>query len=432
MMTWKPRFNLTRYYRLGGLGRHALLKSRLLIVAVVAVGTLGVLLIVRPFSKTEEPIHGPHPDTLKHAESPVPPPPPAAPPQSTAAAMQPAPAPPPPKPQYGIAAGGAPVYWGQSDLDSYFNGLKALGVTWVRWDLDWNVVQSDGPGSYTWEAVDRVQATAERYGIQSLAILTYTPEWARNSGCKDDPHCAPADPAAFGRFASAAANRYKGRIKYWEIWNEPNFTFFWKPQPNAALYATVLRQAFAAIKAVDAGTTVLSGGLAASGDEADGSIAPITFMNSLYAQGANAAFDAVGFHPYTYPATPDYKAWWNRWQQIEPVRALMQSRGDSGKQIWLTEYGAPTGGPGNGFAANQLSDFTYGHDFMQEAAQQVLLQRGLDFYRPRVAWIGPFFWYSLRDEGTARDSTENFYGLLRADGSKKPAYSTYQNAIKAP
>ena len=332
--------------------------------------------------------------------------------------------------QFGIAAGGALGYLGQSDLDKYFADLSALGAKWVRWDLDWNIVQPSGPTAYQWEAIDRVQATAEKNGVQSLAILTYTPPWARQSACSDNPHCAPADPAAFGRFAGAAAGRYKGRINYWEVWNEPNFTFFWLPQPNVSSYISVLRSAHSNIKAANSSATVLSGGLAASGDEPDGSIAPITFIRALYTQQAQGSFDAVSLHPYTFPAVPSYQAWWNRWQQIDPIRNLMVASGDANKKVWLTEFGAPTGGPGQTYAANQLEDFTYGQDFMGEAAQQTLLQEAAKAYQDRIDWMGPFFWYSLKDEGQGRSDPENFFGLLRYDGSKKPAYTTYQNLIK--
>ncbi len=330
----------------------------------------------------------------------------------------------------GIAAGGGLAYLDQSDLDRYFNDLSALGVKWVRWDVDWNVVQPNSAAVYEWDSIDRVQATADRYSIQSLAILTYTPPWARSGACKGDPHCAPADVAAYGRFAGTAAARYKGRIDNWEVWNEPNFTFFWKPQPNVTAYAALLRQAYGEIKASNPNATVLSGGLAASGDEDDGSLSPITFMQGIYTQKSNTSLDAVSLHPYTFPAMPSYKAWWNRWQQIDPIRSLMVQNGDSGKKIWLTEFGAPTGGPGVGYTANQLNDFKYGKDYMQEAAQQTLMQEALQGYWDREAWMGPFFWYSLKDESQNTGDPENFFGLLRYDGSKKPAYTTFQNAIK--
>lgn len=46
-----------------------------------------------------------------------------------------------------------------------------------------------------------------------------------------------------------------------------------------------------------------------------------------------------------------------------------------------------------------------------------------------IASMGPFFWYSLKDSGINKDTPENFFGLLRNDWSKKPAYDVFRNAI---
>jgi hypothetical protein len=43
--------------------------------------------------------------------------------------------------------------------------------------------------------------------------------------------------------------------------------------------------------------------------------------------------------------------------------------------------------------------------------------------------LAALFWYSYKDDGTASHTTENFYGLLRADGTKKPAYASFKQAV---
>jgi polysaccharide biosynthesis protein PslG len=408
------------------------------LVAIIAVG-VAFAVATGTFVTKVAFVHGPHPNTLKErhkqpggrgmlstaivAELAAETPPPAIKPQPQPQALA------LPVSALGIAAGGGPVYWGQSDLDTYFASLQDLGVKWVRWDVIWEVVQPENAEHYDWSAVDRVVHTAQRHGITSLAILSHAPQWARLEACQSDSNCRPDNPTVLGHFARAAAERYRDSIQYWEIWNEPNHAYIWKPSPNAEVYAAMLEAAYTNIKAVNPGATVLSAGLAATGDEADGSIAPITFMSGLYRINANRFLDHVSLHPYTYPALPSHQAWWNRWQQIDPIRQLMESRGDGAKKVWLTEFGAPTNGPGDAFAVQQLDNFDYGTDFMTEQAQKQLMEEALAFYRQRSDWMGPFFWYNLRDEGGGNDTTEDFFGLLRRDGSKKPAYETYKKAI---
>lgn len=331
--------------------------------------------------------------------------------------------------KYGIAAGGGLIYLGQKELNQYFQTLKSLGVKWVRWDVEWGAIQPKNSEEYQWEGADRVAATAEQYGIHSLGILTYTPAWAASSLCVSKQRCEPANPAEFGRFAKEAAARYKDTITYWEIWNEPNYTFFWNPKPDVSTYAAVLEESYTAIKEVKPDAVVLTGGLAATGNESDGSISPIDFIRTLYKLGANRYFDAIALHPYTYPASPNYKAWWNRWQQIIPIRQIMVTNGDQAKKVWITEFGVPTGGPGRSYTANQLNGFEYGVDFMNEGSQLYLMIEAFDFYQKHSDWMGPFFWYSLQDSSDKRDTPENFFGLLRYDGSPKPSFTALKSLM---
>lgn len=330
--------------------------------------------------------------------------------------------------EYGIAAGGGLTYLDQNSLNQYFNYLQLLGVQWVRWDIDWSVVQPNGPANYLWDGPDRVTATAKKYGINSLGIITSTPKWAADQACSADFGCAPADPKSFGHFAGQVALRYKNSVSYWEIWNEPNHSIFWKPKPDAKKYAEVLKEACLEIKKSNPQSFILSGGLSSTGNEPDGRISPLTFMQVLYASGYNQYFDGVALHPYNLPLSLKNNKGWNGWQYVSSVRQLMITNGDPAKKIWVTEYGAPTGGPGIVHDINQL-DFTYNSDYMSEVAQQEMALQVTTFYSQNIDWMGPFFWYSLKDGGTNRDTPENFFGLLRFDGSKKPAYDAYQNAI---
>lgn len=340
---------------------------------------------------------------------------------------------PQPKPasNYGIAAGGKLTFLNQADLNNYFSQLKLLGVTWIRWDIDWSEIQQKSSNEYNWQSTDRVVQTAKTYEIQSLGIITYTPKWARPVGCNMSDKCAPANPAAFAKFAGTVANRYASKVDNFEIWNEPNYADFWQPIPNAAEYSRLLAATYAQIKLANPRAQVLSGGLAAAGDDS-GNISPLTFITRLYELKANQYYDSIALHPYSYPALPSYIATWNRWQQIELIHNLMVTNGDGAKKIWITEYGAPTGGPGSAHSELQLINFAYNSDYMTEQAQNNLMVDAITSYKLYSSWTGPFFWYSLQDNGSSKDNTENFFGLSRYDNSRKQAYFTFQKAIKQP
>jgi hypothetical protein len=342
--------------------------------------------------------------------------------------IQPAPAP-VPEIGYGIAAGSSLTQLSDTELNARMVGMQKLGVTWVRFDIDWSIVQPQASGQYSWSLYDKIVASANAHGLKVLGILTYTPAWARADGC-DASQCAPSDPSVFARFAAAAANRYKSQnVHAWEIWNEPNNPQYWRPATNVSRYVTLLKQSYAALHSADGNAIVLSGGLSPQADS-DTSLSPVSFVKQLYVNGAKGYFDALSDHPYTFPLSPSSSAD-HAWNQMaatgNSLRSLMVSNGDSAKKIWITEFGSPTGGPG-AVATPALTNLDQHPYVVSEAQQANILTGALQLYKT-YDWVGPFMYYSYEDAGTTTDTNENFFGLVNTTGRQKPAYQIYYDAI---
>ncbi|HUF85666.1 MAG TPA: cellulase family glycosylhydrolase, partial [Acidimicrobiia bacterium] len=200
-------------------------------------------------------------------------------------------APKPADPQLGSGGGlvggagfaeGSSLLWGSdAELAARLDGIAATGAGYVRVDVDWAVVQHGGPSSWNWGPIDRVVSAVRARGLEVLGLITYTPPWARPAGTPDKN--PPNNPADYANFARAAVQRYQPQgVRDWEIWNEPNSHWFWSPKPDAARYTALLKQAYAAIKAVDPGATVMTGGTSPAPDAPDGSmIAPVTFLRRI-------------------------------------------------------------------------------------------------------------------------------------------------------
>jgi len=135
-------------------------------------------------------------------------------------------------------------------LAAELDDSAALGARWIRADLAWDDVQPLSATSYDWSRFDRIVAAATARQLTVLPIISYTPAWARPAGCTTDK-CAPARPAKFAAFARAAALRYSPQgVHTWEIWNEPNISFFWQPAADPAAYARLVEPTAAAIRAL--------------------------------------------------------------------------------------------------------------------------------------------------------------------------------------
>ncbi len=321
-----------------------------------------------------------------------------------------------PNGKIGISVGDNFANLSDQDLDSSMADIASLGIGWVRLEMAWDLAQPNGPGSYNWPQFDRIVAAANRHNLQLVPILAYTPAWARPAGCTSW-QCGPADPNQFATFAAAAASHYASMgIHTWEIWNEPNINAFWLPTPNAAAYTRLLQASYTAIKTVDPQARVISGGLSPA-DNTTGHIAPRDFLTAMYQDGARNYMDAVGDHPYSFPALPSSLLSWSGWSQmsdLDPsIRSIMVANGDGNKQVWATEFGCPTNGPS--WQGDELLQAA----MVKDAIQQVSTK----------PWVAGLFLYSYKDLGTSTSTIQNFFGLVRHDGSKKPAYYELRNDL---
>jgi hypothetical protein len=298
-----------------------------------------------------------------------------------------------------------------SRLDQYVQA----GVKLARFQLIWSSVQPTSPSTYDWTAIDAVVSGLNARGIGALPVIDTTPQWARLSKCKHMEVCAPADPNKYAAFAGAAAARYASQgVHSWEIWNEPNNPIFWQPKPNVSAYTALLKAAYTAIHQVDPTATVVSGGPAPAATHG-GWVSPLDFVKGIYANGGQSFFDALGWHPYDYPAPPSStsnNAWYQMFGTTPSARSLMAAHGDSAKQIWATEFGAPT--------------CTRDPTCVSEATQAQIISQGYSMWAS-YSWAGPFVVYSYADLGTNQKNREDFFGLVRFDGTAKPSYAAYLN-----
>jgi len=285
--------------------------------------------------------------------------------------------------------------------------MKAMGMTSIRVDVSWYNIQFNGPDSYNWAPMDATVSSIRAAGLTADLIIDQCPPWAAASGASGN-FAQPASSATFGNFAAAVANRYYGRgASYFEIWNEPNNPAFWSPRPDPAAYTADLKAAYTAIKAVAPSALVITGGTSPAADSSN-SYDDVTFLQDMYADGAQGYFDALGDHPYTYPSTPDTTQLGSAWTEMDQtspsLRSLMADHGDSAKKIWITEYGAPTSGTSNNVSEADQSD---------ELVQTIAKAK-------QLGWIGSLYIYTWQSDG---------FGLLNGDGSQKPAYSAVAAAL---
>ena len=321
--------------------------------------------------------------------------------------------------RFGISLGGGWPELSDKELGDALDDIAGLGFKWIRFDISWERAQQEENGHIRWEIFDRIVPFAAKRKLNLLPILTYAPKWA--SRLPDEEvffQYAPANPDQFADFAGKAARRYAPLgIHAYEIWNEPNMKGFWEPAPNPKDYANLLKKSYIKIKKADPKAIVISGGLAPVGNK-NGNISAFDFLEGIYKNKAKNYFNALGFHPYSFPDLPSKKispsGWWARMSNpFRSIRSIMDDNSDGKKQVWGTEFGVPTAGRGDVSEALQARSLT-------DAAKEM----------QKLPWLRVLFIHTYKDLGSDRRDAENFFGLVRYDGSKKPAYYTIKKLLK--
>jgi polysaccharide biosynthesis protein PslG len=325
---------------------------------------------------------------------------------------------------YGIALGQNFVYQPIDKSKTQLHEIKQAGFASVRFLVSWNIIQPQNSKQYVWTKYDQIFEAVHEAGLKPLAIISFTPLWARSSNCLNSAYCSPKNVEEFADFAGQVAKRYSpDGLHQYEIWNEPNVNSAWLPSPSPSGYAALLKATYPVIKHVDPKSIVLTGGMADVGTESAGHIDPSSFLESLYELGIKNYSDGIAYHPYTFPQTPDSKSAANGWAKMSStpnsLRQIMVRFGDSKKKIWITEFGAPTNGPGK-IAQASSSIVTPSTDHVSYQLQALMATQALQNVK-KDSWVEGFFWYTWQDQGQQISTNENFYGLLDFKGNPKPS-----------
>ncbi|MDQ2830457.1 MAG: hypothetical protein M3Y74_15595, partial [Chloroflexota bacterium] len=132
------------------------------------------------------------------------------------------------------------------------------GIGWERVNFDWCALQPAGPHGWNRAAVSGAMINDEiAHGREIVGIIGCLPSWAAGPhGLPSGLYLAPDDPRnSWGAFVAELARRYRGRVRHWIIWNEPDVWnahvagYTWPG--TVADFAQLQRVAYLQIKRVD-------------------------------------------------------------------------------------------------------------------------------------------------------------------------------------
>ena len=324
--------------------------------------------------------------------------------------------------------------------------IADAGFGMIRQQFPWADIEVDGRGLFTdsrndhdgdgkpdtidaWAKYDNIVDLAEKYGIVIQARLDNPPAWSRANPDAGD-FAPPDDYDDFVNYAVAVAERYRGRIRYYQIWNEPNANGEWGNGPvNPEQYTALLCRTYSALKAVDPELVVISGPLSPTVSLTDTNLNDFIFLQRMYDAGAGACFDvmsAQGYGFYSGPTDRRMRPQTLTFARNLYIRDLMVANGDANKSIWISEAAWNAQPEDPSIVTSQYGNF--GIVTEEQAARYMPLayQRAQEEW----PWIGNIsYWFFKRPADYERQQAFYYFRMVEPDFTPLPVYDSMKHYI---
>jgi GH35 family endo-1,4-beta-xylanase len=313
--------------------------------------------------------------------------------------------------------------------------VAEAGFGWVKQNVGWRDVEKyEGldPEHWDWALAERVVTYAEQYDLNVLFRLDHQPVWT--GGYNNGP---PQNLEDFSRFCGAMAAHFKGRVRAYQVWNEPNLAREWaNRRPNPDEYVELLKTCYLAVKASDPDAIVISAGLAPTGTDNEAAMPDSEFLRGMYEAGGAPYFDMLGLHAPGYKAPPEmspdevashpdyggYRAF--AFRHVEDMREIMEQYGDSGKQIAIVEFG---------WTSDPREASSYHWHAVTEQQKAEYLVRAFQYARENWSpWVGLMVVVYLADPVWTPDHEQYWWAINEPSWELelRPAYEALRDMEK--
>lgn len=276
--------------------------------------------------------------------------------------------------------------------------LQAMAASWcgvkvLREDFLWERMEAS-PGNWNFKFFDSVVETFSKHGIEVAPIYCYRPDWAVAKDWKpikpESPRGKRPDFGHWANFVRTAAGRYGDKMRYAEVWNEPDLLGY--ANFTAEEYIEMMKIAYTETKKAAPEVTVLTGGFTMMPPFYN--IVDPKHMEKTLVQG-KGYYDAQAFH--VHGTFEKYR------EQVDRLLALREELGIT-TPWWANETAITATGNG-------------------EYVQAVTLFQKFIYTWARGA-MG-YNWFSLCNAGNDPKNGEHNFGLLTKDFQPKAAYPVY-------
>ena len=350
---------------------------------------------------------------------------------------------------------------GDNKVAQTFRMIRDGGFHFVRVQFPWEDIEVCGRGDFrdcrpagrgqsTWTKYDYIVEQAAANGLALIVRLDRPPEWARRAALASpevrtalEVHGNVTGPPDryedYASFVAAVAKRYRDRLRFYQIWNEPNLPGEWNyRRQNPVDFVRLLRLAGGAIKANDPDAVILFPALSPT-DGADGvAVNDLDYLQGVYDAGGRDAFDIMSAQLYGLGQPPDehrYVAPGSSVRRPLETRAdvgrvvlqreIMVRNGDADKAIWISEFGWNSAPP-------ELGRHPWGVSVTEEQKGEYIVG-AMTRARREWPWMGAMCVWMFRWGGLPPDPADPtpFFQLVDFDFQPLPAYEAVSSYLRA-
>ena len=233
----------------------------------------------------------------------------------------------------------------------------SLRVDWLKLQANWAWLQPDRAGQFdaNFRIFEFHIQAADKRGFKILLSIAKAPDWTRHVDRNEDG--PPDDLNHLTWFIHKLLEVVGPYVDAIEIWNEPNLKREWtgsRPLGGDS-YMALFRVGYDAVRAYSPNITVVTAGLAPTGNHSGVSVDDRAFLRQMYQAGLASFSDVkIGIHPYGWGNPPDFlccdnvdgQGWDDRpqfffLQTIRDYRDIIAAFNDKA-QMWVTEFGWAT------------------------------------------------------------------------------------------
>lgn len=311
--------------------------------------------------------------------------------------------------------------------------IATAGFKWIRQEFPWEDIEIAEKGDFwdhrwnrsAWEKYDLIIDLCEAHDIQVIARLDNPPAWTRAVGDTPGWEMAPPDDLDdYGDFVATVVGRYRGRIRYYQIWNEPNIYPEWGDQAaDPAGYVELLKVGYRRAKEADPDCVIIAAGLAQTTEETPDAFKPrnmsdLLYLDRMYDAGLSGHFDIMGAQVYGLWTGPyDRRTSRDRtnFSRAQLLREIMVAHGDADKPIWATEVGW------NALPSGHPAPANYGR--VTEEKQAIYAVEAYQRAQREWPWMGVMnYWFYRRPSEAEVEQAWYYFRMMEPDFEPLPVY----------